>query len=269
MTPTAYIPIVLAADYRYAEQVTTTIKSILAHNSFVKFYLIHNDFPSEWFSHINQKMTPFHSEIISKRIDVSHFEHFSQYTYPHILSSATFFRYAIPSVIDEDKLLYLDSDLVVNGNLTSLFNIDLEHHYIAAVKDIIADKYHKKVNIFNAGVMLINNKLWKQENITEKAFQLSHQLLSSIENGDQDILNILFKDKWLKINRGYNYQIGVDGIFKKSKQTHYLEDLGDNIPLIVHYVTELKPWKITFKTRFRDLYWHYAFLDWNNLRGNS
>lgn len=77
----------------------------------------------------------------------------------------TYARYFIPKYIKEDKVLYLDSDLIVNSSLVELFNIDLENHYIGAVIDPHSQEYHKDYIEYNAGVLLVNNALWKEVNL--------------------------------------------------------------------------------------------------------
>ena len=65
----------------------------------------------------------------------------------------TFARYFIPDFVEEDRVLYLDSDLVVTLDLTALFEMDLGENYLAAAPSCFG------VGVgFNAGVLLINNK---------------------------------------------------------------------------------------------------------------
>ena len=67
----------------------------------------------------------------------------------------------------EDKALYVDCDLVVTKNLDDLFATDLQDYPLAAVRDFGGRAYFGR-EIFNAGVLLINNDLWKQEQIDSK-----------------------------------------------------------------------------------------------------
>ncbi|MDS8186427.1 glycosyltransferase, partial [Streptococcus pneumoniae] len=77
------------------------------------------------------------------------------------ISSITYARYFIPEYVPEDKVLYLDSDLIVNTSLEKLFSICLEEKSLAAVKDTDGIT-------FNAGVLLINNEKWRQEKLKER-----------------------------------------------------------------------------------------------------
>lgn len=253
--------IVLSADYPYAEHVLTTIKSICYHHQNIRFYLLNNDFPKEWFDILNQALSALNCQIQDIKI---HHDTLKNYpTFPHI-TEATFYRYFIPTLVPEDKVLYLDCDLVVNGSLNDLFHVDLQDYFVAAVRDPIA-KYHHQIDEFNAGVMLINNRLWKETNMTEQCLALTHQLGNQLKNGDQEVLNLLLKDKCLELNRGYNYQVGLDYILLASNQAHLIEDLGDAVPYIVHYSTRAKPWLPQTWTRFRHLYWFYYQLSWQEI----
>lgn len=253
--------IALSADYPYAEHVLTTIKSICYHNKDIHFYLFNKNFPNEWFHIVNQHLSKINCQIDSITI---HHDTLKNYpTFPHI-TEAAFYRYFIPKYIPHDKVLYLDCDLVVNGSLTDLFNMNLQHYFVSAVKDPIAEHCHQ-MDEFNSGVMLINNQLWRENNVTEQCLALSNQIGNQLFNGDQEVLNILLKDKCLFLNRSYNYQVGFDYILGTRNQTHLIEDLGDVVPYIVHYSTHAKPWKPQALTRFRYLYWFYYQLDWQNI----
>lgn len=73
------------------------------------------------------------------------------------ISSIAYARYFIPDYIPEAKVLYLDSDLIVNTSLEKLFSIDLENKLLAAVKDTDGIT-------FNTGVLLLDNQKCRQEN---------------------------------------------------------------------------------------------------------
>ena len=55
------------------------------------------------------------------------------------------------------------------------------------------------VEMFNAGVLLINNALWKQENMTQKLIDLTNEWHDKVDQADQSILNMLFENKMVGI----------------------------------------------------------------------
>ncbi|MGP0193234.1 glycosyltransferase [Streptococcus pneumoniae] len=72
-----------------------------------------------------------------------------------------FFRYFIPKYVSESRVLYLDSDIVVRKSIDELWDLDLTVIPLAAVRD---DFY---THNFNSGVLLINNGMWRAENVTQ------------------------------------------------------------------------------------------------------
>lgn len=116
--------IALSANYAYLDKAETTIKSILYNNQYVKIYLFNYDIPQEWFTNINQ----YAAQIGSKIIDVKFNPELVQNVHvarKHI-NEMSYARFLIPKMIPEDKVLYLDSDLVVDRNLDSLFNKEFQ-----------------------------------------------------------------------------------------------------------------------------------------------
>ncbi|MBP2622964.1 SP_1767 family glycosyltransferase [Streptococcus oricebi] len=244
--------IALAANYAYQDQVLTTIKSISSHNHGVRFYLLNADFPTEWFRYVNQKLAPLGSEIINARVNADVLK-----TYKTNISYTVFLRYFIPDFVEEDRVLYLDCDLVVTADLTPLFETNLGAYPLAAVRDLGGRVYFGE-EIFNAGVMLINNARWKQEKITQQLLDLTSQLHQEVAAADQSILNLVFKDRWLELDFTYN-AISLHTMFAP-KTFSYQE-----FPAIIHYLTERKPWRDFTQSIYREVWWYYRQLDWQDL----
>ena len=80
-------------------------------------------------------------------------------TGPHI-NYATYFRFFATAVVESEKVLYLDSDIIVTGDLSTLFEIDLKGYSIGAVDDVYA--YEGRKSGFNAGVLLMDVAKWKE-----------------------------------------------------------------------------------------------------------
>ncbi|MDO4696999.1 MAG: glycosyltransferase family 8 protein [Neisseria sp.] len=260
------IHIAFGADARYAEQLMTTIKSVCYHNSRIYFHLLNRDFPSEWFDELNQTLSLMDSRIGDLKITNGQIGTYR--TLPHIASDSTYFRYFIPELIHQERILYLDCDLV-NGDLSPLFALDLQNKPLAAVPDIIT-KFNRPENNpqFNAGVMLIDNAEWRKIDLTRIALDLSDRIIHELPDSDQSILNILFENKWLRLHRNCNYQVGLDWILADQDKAHQIENLLDIVPLIVHYNTAAKPWSNQSpRTRFQDLYSRYRDTDWETIIG--
>lgn len=254
--------IVLAADERYSEKVLSTIKSICFHNKNIRFYLLNRDYSKEWFDYLNANLQPLDSEIIDIKIRSKAIKNYK--TLKHISSDSTYFRYFIPELINEDKVLYLDCDVIVNGSLTPIFKIDLKGYFLAACLDSIAKNYNEEIN-FNAGVLLINNRLWKKHDIANAAIELSNQYVNQLPDGDQSILNMIFKDKWLRLNQTVNYLVGAEYMYLKNEHFDLIARPKGTVPLVLHFNTACKPWLPLYDLPFREYYWFYCHMTWHEI----
>ena len=138
--------IVLACDNSYMDKLETTIKSICAHNKNIKFYILNEDLPIEWFRLMTKRLSYFNSEILNIKVSGDSFKKFNC-PYEHI-KYQTYFRYLIPEYVEEDRVLYLDCDMIVTDSLDELFNMDLNGCPVGAVADLPRTDME-----FNAGLL--------------------------------------------------------------------------------------------------------------------
>ena len=253
--------IVLAGDRNYTTQLETTIKSILYHNRDVKIYILNQDIMPDWFRKPRKIARMLGSDIIDVKLpEQAVFQGWETREY---ISPMTYARYFIPDYISEDKVLYLDSDLIVNQSLEPLFEIDFYEYLLAAAWDTDGVT-------FNAGVMLINNKKWRQEKLKERLIEQSIVTLKEVDegkfenfNGDQTILNQVCSNRWLELDRGYNLQVGHDVTAFYNKWENYFNELVS--PSIIHFVSYRKPWLTLIANRYRDLWWEFHDLEWTKI----
>ena len=251
--PHAFRAVVLAANAAYSEQVLTTIKSIVCHNRFIKFYVINSDFPTEWFVSMRKKLAKLDCQIVNARVSASLVSNFKT-----DISYTVFLRYFVADFVEEDKALYLDCDIVVTRDLSSLFETELGDAPLAAVKDLGGQVYFHQ-HIFNAGFLLINNALWKQEKIRQRLIELTNEWHDKVPSGDQSILNMLFENRWMELPFAYNC------ITLHTTFSDYEPEKG-LYPPVIHYLTERKPWKEYTQSIYREVWWFYQGLDWSDMQ---
>lgn len=249
--------VVFAGDYAYIRQIETAMKSLCRHNSHVKIYVLNQDIPQEWFSRLRMYVQEIGGNLIDCKLIGQQFQMNWSNKLPHI-NHMTFARYFIPDFVTEDKVLYLDSDLVVTGDLTPLFELDLGENYLAATRSCFGAGIG-----FNAGVLLINNKKWKAENIRQKLIDLTEKEHENVGEGDQSILNMLFFNSYIEINETFNYQIGFDRGAAEQGHAWILEKSINPLPKILHYISQDKPWKQFSVGRLREEWWKYSFMEWS------
>ena len=248
--------IVLAANQAYVSYLETTIKSICSHMKQIKFYILNEDIPTDWFQLLENHLEKIDSEIVNVRCSSAMFQDYKLPT-AH-LNYATYFRYLIPNHVPEDRALYLDSDMIVTQDLSDLFELDMQGYPVAAVEDLptTSDK-------FNAGLLLIDNKKWREEDVVKQLFDLTAQHHHEVY-GDQGILNLAFQDNWYRLPLTYNLQVGSDSQqFTLGDMAWY--DLFKGKPAVIHYTTGLKPWHQHHFNRFREEWWFYYGLSWEDI----
>ena len=248
--------VVFAGDYAYIRQIETAMKSICRHNGHLKIYVLNKDIPQEWFSRLRMYIQEMGGDMIDCKLIGQQFQMNWSNKLPHI-NHMTFARYFIPDFVTEDKVLYLDSDLIVTDDLTDLFELDLDENYLAAARSCFGAGLG-----FNAGVLLINNKKWRSETIRQKLIELTEKEHENVKEGDQSILNMLFKDQYSLLDDKYNFQIGFDAGAAEKNHTFIFEIPLTPSPKILHYISPDKPWKQFSVGRLREEWWKYSFMEW-------
>lgn len=245
--------VVICANFSDCNQVLTTIKSIVCHNRFIKFYVINSDFPTEWFVSMRKKLAKLACQIINARVSsslVSNCKTDSSYT--------VFLRYFVADFVEEDKALYLDCDIVVTRDLSSLFETELGDAPIAAIKDLGGEVYFGE-QIFNSGVLLINVNYWRENDIAGQLIEMTDNLHDKVTQDDQIILNMLFENRWLELPFAYNC------ITLHTTFSDYEPEKG-LYPPVIHYLTERKPWKEYTQSIYREVWWFYQGLDFSDMQ---
>lgn len=207
------IEICFSADANYAPYMGVGIYSILrnsAREDKFRFYILDGGIRSETKEEIAslKKIKAF--EINYYRVNKDRFKGLK--TAQDYISLATFYRFLIPEIFPEsDRILYLDSDLMVLNSISGLFDSDLEGYACAGVADSIVSSKHKekilgpflKEKYINAGVLLINCQYWRRHNAIEALF--NYVIKEKPLFNDQDAINYIFRGK-IKI---FPYQFNV------------------------------------------------------------
>ena len=113
---------------------------------------------------------------------------------------------------DVDRLLYLDCDTLVVSSLSALTEINMNGKAVGVVRDSLTDEYKTLIGFneaddyFNSGVLLIDVEAWREQNITDLLFDYAKNIRSAFCNPDQDLLNIVLKDKKYILPPVYNFQ---------------------------------------------------------------
>ncbi len=197
-----------------------------------------NDVLSDALKHLPRSGTPRWTEIVYARL---------------------FIHRILPAEVK--RLVYLDCDVFVRRPVEELFDLDLEDRVFGAVEAV----YHIEAQVergftpklelfdpadryFNSGVLVIDMEKWAAIDIVAEFLALlgprakDQHFLDSLML-DQDVLNLVFRGRWLELDYRWNFQ-------------NPLPEHERLLPYIVHYCGYRKPWFILGGTAFHRHYRH-------------
>ena len=239
----------------YVKHCCVTISSILNHNPyFFDFHVLSSDITDESKQLLSEVSKP--SRITFHEVDIKKFKNL-KLNIDHT-SIETYFRYLIPIMLPEvDKILYLDVDTIIRGDISELFETDIENYYVAGALDTYIESIAHKRSInfpesdlyVNAGVLLLNLKKLRSDNICNLLFENTQKLQNKIKFQDQDIINLTLRPSIKLLDRKYNY---TSHLFQQDEK--YLL----NNAIIVHYTGNIKPWNTKINSKPATLLYYNA-----------
>ena len=273
------INIVLNTDSQYVVHCCTMLSSLFENNINSKFniHVISGGLTGPFINDIRNLVEEKYSQkLYLYIIDSEALNYFPKYKNSHI-SQAANYRLFVDKILpsDIDKVLYLDCDLIVNNSLEPLWSIDISDCPIAAVEDMWSGKddnyirlgYDKKYGYFNSGVLLINLKWWRENNICNNFIEYlkCHDNLKFV---DQDILNGMFYNNRKLLSFKWNVQ---DGLLRRKPKVREssMPKLQNEIkcPAIIHYTGSRKPWDYDCINPYKESYFKYLDMTkWKHTR---
>lgn len=186
--------------------------------------------------------------------------------YTHITLTA-YYRCFLDTILPEsiDKVLYLDSDMVLCEDIKKLWEMNISGFSLGAVEDTYRDdSRYERLSIpqeslyFNSGVLLINLDYWRKANNWPNCLKLIIEGHCIHKNHDQDVLNRLYHDSKTLLPFRWNMQ---DGVFRKKQKVRpeirtELE-LDVQNPAVIHYTGSRKPWHYFSFHPGKQLYFKY------------
>ncbi|PXA99799.1 hypothetical protein DMC47_01590 [Nostoc sp. 3335mG] len=143
---------------------------------------------------------------------------------------------------DIERVIYLDCDMLVRAPIEQLYEVDLKGQPLGAVRDALApfiaagrdmrrnrDIFDPADPYFNSGMLVIDLALWRAIDVKSEIAAIAGKGLMSRLFFDQDMLNLVFHDRWTPLSWRWNT---ID-----AHPSH--EALG---PSILHYTLDGKPW---------------------------
>lgn len=178
------------------------------------------------------------------------------------VSGATYDRLLLGEYLPENTthVLWLDCDVLVLDDITTLFKQPLTGRTLRAVRDPFVRSIGSPFGVrhwqelglashnayFNAGVMLIDLTRWRATEVAERTLQHLRRYGKRVFFRDQEALNAIIGENWEPLEDRWNYSANPFHV----KQQH----LGSDAPAIIHFAGRIKPWNVPDLGAAQDLY---------------
>lgn len=252
--------VVFVFDGKYIGQFKVTCYSLLYNNSHTSFniHILYSGLTDDEILDITDFITKYGSVPFFYKTDISMFAGLPKM--PNDDSYSTYKKLLIPELLKiSDKVLYLDCDIIVNGEISELFNNE-SPTFLSAAKDIrinLKRKEHvkeitgNKNNVyFNAGVMLFDLAKSNGKVSKDKACTYMVENAQKLRFHDQDMFNHFYSDNYTMLDGKYNYMTtfsSVKDIFCSRNKKN---------AVILHYAN-WKPWNENYIGKFYGVYKKY------------
>lgn len=258
-------PIVFAIDKNYIQHLSVALESLYQNNSYeMSVYVLYSGLDNNDIWNLNLVSKKYNQSIVYSEVDIEKFKGFKENFH---FTKAMYFRLLIPDILDENiqSAIYIDSDVVINGNIKYLFELDLKDNKLAAVgnPDFSAIKRLKLKNntvYFDSGLLVFNLDIWRKENIHKNIIKYIKNNPKKLLYPDNDALNIVIDGDFLEISPRYSLQSNYinckNSDFKYFEKFENLQDIFKN-PVVIQYAGSSKPWHYLSKDHYKNLYWKY------------
>ena len=242
MNDSNVINIVFAVNNVYVKFLSVTLISLIKNtDKYIRCFILENEHELDKANKDKleelKKIKDFAIEYV--KIDTKNFSYFKRAA-KHI-SMETNFRLLIASLLPEsvEKCIYLDSDLIAIDDIDKLWSQDVSNDYIGAVLTPPVG--------FNAGVLVINVKKWREDNIEKQFFAYAEQNMEKLRSVDQELINHICGEKIKSLSSSFNYNPKFPDDSQNLKEK----------PVIVHWAGTQKPW-INRELYGSVEFWNYA-----------
>lgn len=255
------IPIFYACDDAFVKYTIVSLSSIIKNASRdhqYKVYVLNTSIGNE----MKEKLSELENEQFEINfVDVSDMLSTISKELPirHYYSKTTYYRFFIAEMFPQySKAIYIDSDTIVQGDISKLYETDIDDNYIGACHEqamVQIDAYGtyaervvgvSRHNFFNAGIMLINCHVFREKQVLKKFIHLLWEY-DFVVTQDEDYLNLICKDHVYWLDQKWNTELPENLSYKYDVKSAH----------ILHYIMANKPWHY-HQCRGADIFWEYA-----------
>jgi lipopolysaccharide biosynthesis glycosyltransferase len=265
------ISVLYACNAAYLRQTIISAASVLMHNVNVHLYFALDGTTSKVQCEIENTLSRWSPKITFVKLEdlLSNVELGKGDRHPRTIYAKLFME----QVVEEDRILYLDSDVIVNGSLDELFGRNMEKEYVAGVMMPYSSKLKKEIAAVSGepyicdGVVLFNMELWKEEQLTESCRSYIESCCGVPPMMSEGTLNHVCAGKIGVLSPEYNLMpsmimYSLQQITALFKADCYYKKTGEmrqarNAPIIIHFMNELynRPWQKPCDHPYKEIYY--------------
>lgn len=253
--------IVYACDDHYFTYLYVSVKTLLESNTNLIVHFLYQDVTDEHIGLLQQLGVEHDIQMDIRPFEMPNF--FEKLPAFGVASKTTYAKLIFCTIFpDLERVLYLDPDTMVLGNITDFYNMEMGHNYIAGVIENLP-YYHREIvhlnedePYINGGMVLCNLKEWKNTCFEKKAVDRMKDTSMNL-NYDQGILNELCKNKTIVVEPKYNALAEVfqfasrEKIMKRYNFNKYYtqNEINEAIehPVIIHFTHFLYGKPLSYK----------------------
>ena len=265
MSSSSRLPVFFILTPDYWSHATVTIASALAYADDLDLHIYCESVNPRWFAKMQHLVVNTSSKVTFHAFDTSLTAELKVCGH---LGLSAYYRIFIPDFFAEDveRLIYLDSDMVICSSLHDLARIPLDNGVIGAVPSFSKQMNQKRAidlahgqntGYFNSGVMLIDLHKWKQEEVCDQCLAFAEDYPELIQLADQDMLNYVLAGKYKSLPLSWNATVEMYREIDPSDLDGYsmadIETARDN-PDILHFNGRFKPWHLSYRHPFKRKY---------------
>ena len=257
--------VVFAVDARFVAPLAAAMRSLFMTNPDrpITVYLIHTGIPSGDLEKLASIARAWEHRLVDCRSDAEMLQ--GMVTSYHF-ALANYLRLLTPAFVEGERALYLDSDVIVRADLQALYDTDLGNAYLGAVESRGFDR-HAELEMdadarhFNSGVMLLNLRRWREEDVAGRVVQFVRRKPEAIQYVDQCGLNAVVNGRWVALHPRYDVQ--TDWFmepYEPGQLVYSPEEMASALaaPAIVHFTGNVKPWHVTSRHPYTGEYRRHA-----------
>ena len=192
-----YINVAYAFDKKYHYITHCSMKSIMLSqnkDTFINFYVLIPSYINEAHKSIINKICLQHHNC---KIQFIYMENNFTNLNPKFWSTAVFYRLKLQDLlINEKKILYLDSDTIIYKDLSKIYNYDINGKYYIGMLEPQDPKLNIKIdNFINTGVLLMNLYELRKDGISKKIIEFLYKNIDIIDFPINDSINLICSKK--------------------------------------------------------------------------